>query len=73
MFKVSEHRARKILGQSRAVQRHKVHVASDEQQLVVYNVFCYRVWLVWRQIYYGYILRKENWGGVNHKRVKRLA
>lgn len=68
---VSERRACRALGQSRAVQRHAVKVADDEERLTARIVA-----LATQYGRYGYrritaLLRAEGWH-VNHKRVERI-
>ena len=68
---MSERRACKVLGQSRATQRHEMKVAGDEDLLVKDMTR-----LATEYGRYGYrritaMLRREGWR-VNHKRIERL-
>ena len=68
---VSERRACKVLSQTRATQRRKPHIPSDEEQLRTRIVE-----LATRYGRYGYrritaLLKQEGWK-VNHKRVERI-
>ncbi len=68
---VSERRACRLLGQSRAAQRHRASISSDEEPLTASIV---RLASTYGR--YGYrritaLLRAEGWQ-VNHKRVERI-
>ena len=68
---VSEHRACKVLGQYRSVQRHQAKPRDDEALLTQAVIF-----LATKYGRYGYrritaLLRQDGWR-VNHKRVKRI-
>ena len=70
-FGVSQRRACKVLGQARATQRHRPHIADDEEALTRAIVS-----LAERYGRYGYrritaMLRRDNWR-INHKRVERI-
>jgi len=68
---VSERRACRVLGQSRATQRRNAHVAADEPKLVrrMADLACEYGRYGYRRV--GALLRSEGFA-VNHKRVRRL-